>query len=209
MIFAGCSYTWGDELENRLEERFIHHVSKHYKCEVTDLSQCGASNDFIVNSALHEIKTNGVQPTVLQLTVPTRIEFYAEDGPHLFCPYRFRQDNSNFNFRSGNKKKVPHSLAMSSYYRWVWNKTHGGENLYKNLLIFEQFAKVHSVPYIVLFNDCDPLEDLGYWRNLMDDAKMHHIYEDILQIIQTPGQGHPNADQHKIIADYIIEHTNF
>ena len=50
ILFTGCSYTWGDELENREKERW----SSYFKGD--NVGRCGWSNDSIVRSVVENEK---------------------------------------------------------------------------------------------------------------------------------------------------------
>ena len=54
ILFSGCSLTYGDELENRIADRFS---TKFYKQHV-NIAQCGMSNDMIVTKTIEYIEQN-------------------------------------------------------------------------------------------------------------------------------------------------------
>ena len=80
LCFSGCSITWGDELTDRVNERYSTLVSKHYGCEGVNLSQCGISNDCIVRNSINYLQNNKADIVVIQYTVTSRLEYYVENG---------------------------------------------------------------------------------------------------------------------------------
>ena len=75
-MFTGCSVTWGDELENRLEERFSgSHIN---------IAECGMSNDRMVMKTIEYIEQNpNVDYVVAQFSVPRRIVHYKKGWKNI------------------------------------------------------------------------------------------------------------------------------
>ena len=55
ILFTGCSITWGDDLENRLQDRF----TKSYP----NIAERGISNDMMVMKTIEYIETTCVGRT--------------------------------------------------------------------------------------------------------------------------------------------------
>ena len=69
LCFSGCSITWGDDLENRLQDRF----TKSYP----NIAERGISNDMMVMKTIEYIdRTPNVDFVVAQFTVPRRSTYY-------------------------------------------------------------------------------------------------------------------------------------
>ncbi len=185
MIFSGCSITWGDELENK-EDRYSTVLTKKLKTSENNISLCGISNDAIVRRA---VSSQPTEPIVLQLTVPSRIEYFTEHGPQKFSVQR-------------QMKPVIYRREMRSYYREINNEQHEMENLFKNLFMFEQFCYANKLKHIILFADCDVKLHKGYWSSLCR-GKIWSIWRDILGYKHRGG--HPSKEEHKRIADFLLE----
>tara|TARA_B100001996_G_scaffold5290_1_gene4460 strand:+ start:258 stop:824 length:567 start_codon:yes stop_codon:yes gene_type:complete len=186
MIFSGCSITWGDELENREEDRFSKIVADTIGVPENNISLCGISNDAIVRRV---VSSQPIQPIVLQLTVPSRIEYFTKDGPQKFSLQR-------------QMKIVSYRRQMRSYYGEVNNEQHQMENLFKNVFIFEQFCYLNNLKHIILFADCDIELHRGHWSSLCR-SKITCIWKDILGYKHRGG--HPNKEEHSKIADYLLK----
>ena len=185
MIFSGCSITWGDELDNQ-EDRFSKIVSDTLKITENNISLCGISNDAIVRRA---VSSQPIQPIVLQLTVPSRIEYFTKDGPQKFSLQR-------------QMKMVPYRQPMRNYYSEVNNDHHQMENLFKNVFIFEQFCYLNNLKHVILFADCDVELSHGHWSSLCK-SKIWNIWKDILGYRHRGG--HPNKEEHRRIANFLLE----
>ena len=206
LFFSGCSITWGDELEDRMSERFSTLVSNHYKSPNTVLSERGISNDCIVRNSINYLQNNKADMVVIQYTVPSRIEYYtANEDPLLWTPQRIK------------------SMKQRDYYTRVYNDVLGVENLWKNIFLFDSFCKSVGQKYVSIIADhYEPTlrkpekfynGKLGYWRSLCKDYKPLWMHMDIFKHTKENQQyyangldgGHPSAEGHQVIANKIIE----
>ena len=206
LFFSGCSITWGDELEDRLNERFSTLVSNHYKSQHTNLSERGISNDCIVRNSINYLQNNKADIVVIQYTVTSRLEYYVENGdPLSWTPQRVK------------------SMKQRDYYTRIYNDVLGAENLWKNIFLFDSFCKSIGQKYVSIISDhYEPSlrrpenfyhGKLGYWRNLCKGYKPVWMHMDLLKHTRdNPNYyangldgGHPSAEGHKIIANKIIE----
>ena len=60
ILFHGCSITWGDELEDRENERYSKLVSDKFDTKENNIALCGNSNDRIVRETIEYLKTSKV-----------------------------------------------------------------------------------------------------------------------------------------------------
>jgi len=206
LLFTGCSWTYGDELHDRINERYSKIVSDHYGKASTNLGECGVSNDFIVRNTIGWLKKIQVEIVVIQFTVHQRLELFDDNGEILHCtPQRFRTE----------QEKV--------YYKNVYTDQIGVENLWKNLFLWDTFCKKRGQKYVALIADHydnairfpDRVFDkgIGHWRKLCRDIPRTMLNMDVLGLMrQYPKHyaggvhgGHPSALGHKKIADRIIQ----
>ena len=204
LCFSGCSITWGDELQNRLNDRFSHLVSQHYGCVGYNLSQCGISNDAIVRRTIKYLKENRPDVLVMQFTVTQRIEFFDKQ-PENWAPQRTK------------------TRRERDYYTRIYNDVLGAENLWKNIFLFDAYCKSIGQKYVSLI--AEHYEDtqrnperyypnkIGYWRSLLPDYTPVWIQMDLLKNLKTHPHhyangvngGHPSPEGHRTIANKIIE----
>tara|TARA_B100001057_G_C22740591_1_gene907566 strand:+ start:669 stop:1310 length:642 start_codon:yes stop_codon:yes gene_type:complete len=205
LLFSGCSYTYGDELQNVFKERFSRLVGDHYGAETTNLGQCGASNDNISRRSIEFLDKNTVDIAVIQFTVHQRIEWFNDkDKPVKFTPQRI----------SNNIQKI--------YYRDVYRNTLGSENLWKNIFLIDCYCKERGIKNIFLLADhFDEMikhperifeDGVGDWRKLCETIPKTYLHMGCLGLmknfpqnyINEAGGGHPTALGHQVIADKII-----
>ena len=206
ITFSGCSITWGDELNDRLNERYSKLVADHYNTKGYNMSECGISNDAIVRRTIEYLQGTRPDLIVLQFTVTQRIEFFdANVEPEKWTPQRLK------------------SVRQRDYYTRIYNEVLGAENLWKNIFLFDSFCKSIGQKYVSViaehyentqrFPERFYENKIGYWRSLCKDYKPTFIQMDILKgSKQCPTHyangfngGHPSAIGHKVIANKIIE----
>ena len=70
ILFDGCSWTYGDELDNPEKDRFSTLIGKDH----INLGKNGKSNDSILRTTLDHCENNKVDLAVIQFTKPSRTE---------------------------------------------------------------------------------------------------------------------------------------
>tara|TARA_B100001996_G_scaffold379941_1_gene366500 strand:+ start:647 stop:1276 length:630 start_codon:yes stop_codon:yes gene_type:complete len=202
LLFSGCSITWGDELQDRVNERFSNLVNP----KSVNIGECGVSNDYIVRNTINWLGKMTVDIVVMQFTVHQRLEYYDESGGiHRFTPQRIK-----------NK-------TQDVYYRNVYTNQLGVENLWKNFFIWDSYCKSVDQKYVALIADHydDAIrkperlfeKGIGNWRSVCRDLKYTLLNADILGLMrqypknyaQGVGGGHPSAIGHQKIAEKVNE----
>ena len=206
ITFSGCSITWGDELNDRLNERYSKLVADHYNTKGYNMSECGISNDAIVRRTIEYLQGTRPDLVVLQFTVTQRIEFFdANVEPEKWTPQRLQ------------------SVRQRDYYLRIYNEVLGAENLWKNIFLFDSFCKSIGQKYVSIIAEHYESTQRwperyyenkkGYWRSLCNDYTPVWMHMDVLKgLKQCPAHyangfngGHPSAKGHKAIANKIIE----
>ena len=206
LCFSGCSITWGDELHNRIGERYSTLVSDHYKCGHVNISKCGISNDNIVRNTIKYLQNTKTDIVVLQFTVTSRIEFYDQyKDPQLYTPQNIKTN------------------TQRNYYTKIYNDVLGVENMWKNIFLFDAYCKSVGQKYVSMIADhfepsiLRPKEfyngHIGYWRQLCKDYNPVLIQNQLLGMDRVDPQnyaqgvngGHPSAEGHKKMANKVIE----
>ena len=206
LCFSGCSITWGDELQNKFQERYSTLVSQHYDARHTNISACGISNDTIVRNTIKHLQNTKSDIVVLQFTVTSRIEFYEENkDPQFYTPQNIK------------------TMAHRNYYTKIYNDVLGVENMWKNIFLFDSYCKSVGQKYVSLIADhferiiVNPHNyyngHIGYWRSMCKDYNSIYIQRDLLKsdrinpenYAQGMKGGHPSASGHILIANKTIE----
>ncbi len=207
LCFSGCSITYGDELNRRLDERYSTLVSNHYGCNHVNISQCGISNDAIVRNTIRHLQnTSSPDVVVIQYTVHPRIEYFDNQLIQKWTPQR-----ANDTQRS------------RAYYLSVYNDIFAAENMWKNIFLFDSYCKSVGQKYVSLIADhferiiVKPEKfykgDVGYWRSMCKDYNPVYIQKELLgtefehpeNYAQGRNGGHPSKEGHKELANKTIE----
>ena len=214
LYFDGCSHTWGEDLEDNLNERFSTLVSNHFSADHENGSRKGSSNDEITERTLTFIKNNPCDIGVVVMTQETRFKFnpvYKTIMPGL------AHKPSKYPPKPGRRWAEKYELS-EIFFSKLYTSEVGAIQFYKNRFILEQAFKKKGIPLILL-----------QWINLKYDGEC--VYKDYcegsLPLItswilpsllglpktkeyfysehQKEVAGHPNKKGHRKIADLIIE----
>ena len=206
LFFSGCSITWGDELKDRVNERYSTLVSKHYGCKHVNIAQCGVSNDYIVRNTIKYLEKINPDIVVIQFTVNQRIEYF----------------NENAKIEQWTPQTIQ-SKKIRNYYTQIYNDILGVENLWKNVFLFDAYCKSVGQKYVSIIGDHYEYtlrrpekfweNKIGYWKDMCKDFTPAFLHMDLLGDLTTHPHhyangskgGHPTAEAHKIIADYFIK----
>jgi hypothetical protein len=202
ILFNGCSYTWGDELEDREQERFSTLVSNHYQSDHTNISNCGRSNDAIARTTMEWFAAgNTCDLAIIQWTVISRIDGYDTDKKY-YCVTTQTQ------------------YKWQEYYKKYYHDQLGVDTLFKNYYLLEQFFIQRNIPYFFLLHDC--WDDIvintdTIWKKFIKEKNLHFIRGNCHHentILESPSKsdihfdkykkGHPNSLGHQRLANYII-----
>ena len=212
LYFDGCSHTWGDDLEDNLNERFSTLVSNHFLADHENGSRKGSSNDEITERTLTFIKNNPCDIGVVVMTQETRFKF---NPVYKTIMPGFGHKPSKYPPKPSEKEN--HELSKI-FFSKLYTSEVGAIQFYKNRFILEQAFKKKGIPLILL-----------QWINLKYDGEC--VYKDYcegsLPLItswilpsllglpkakeyfysehQKQVAGHPNKKGHRKIADLIIE----
>ena len=189
ICFSGCSITYGDELDD-LNDRFSKVVSDRLGIPEVNLSLCGVSNDYIVRSIIDYCENNVVDSVVAQFTIESRMEYFAKDGSY-----------NKFSVQRSKKNS-----AMGWWYKFVYNKKHGWENLAKNICLLDYYCKSKDINLIAIWADHFGVMENVYWIPNIKVNRLHWeiIGKDFPTSYKAPN-GHPNKEGHKKIADWLID----
>ena len=231
ILFHGCSITWGDELEDRENERFSKLVCDILCVEENNLAHCGNSNDRIVRETIEYLQTSKVDVVVMQFTVHSRMEWFDIQGfPHRFTP-QLTTTHGKLKLRgiAGTDDLRERMFSAGKwFYRFVYNDILGVENMWKNMVLFDSYCKANNITFIPILADhfheairrpekfYHGANGTGWWKPLCQSIPITYIHEDIIGH-KKDGIGehhygeyhakgnHPNALGHQKISEKVIE----
>ena len=212
-LFVGCSNTEGHELKDRVSTRYSKLICDALGANEYNIAEGGRSNDWIARRTVEETRKKLYKRVYVQLTMPSRMEYFTEDGQAL----KFKI-TPNFGHFARNDALHIKSL-VEWYYAKFYTMRHGIENLYRNKYIIESALR-HAVTFTeLIFIYYDVCEEKNKGFNHLNHAKSHwnqfcekrhhHVFKDILGPDgKNPNLfgkgGHPLEEAHQKIADYLL-----
>jgi len=180
ILFSGCSITYGDELENRIEDRF----SKHH----INIAECGISNDMIVMKTIEHLEQNhSVDFVVVQFTVPRRSTYWKNKWKSI-TPWH-----------DDTESRV--------YYKYLDSQELRMMNLWKNVYILDQYLR--DIPHYFwrLGEGSEKTcKNKSIFEKVVPWSDMVTLYDLIGTPVNTPNHyvtGHPNKKGHDLIAQHL------
>ena len=180
ILFSGCSITYGDELENRIEDRF----SKHH----INIAECGISNDMIVMKTIEHLEQNhSVDFVVVQFTVPRRSTYWKNKWKSITPWHDDTESRVYYKYLDSQELRMmnlwKNVYILDQYLRdiphYFWRLGEGSEKTCKNKSIFEK---------VVPWSDMVTLYDL---IGIPETSPQHYV------------TGHPNEKGHDLIAQHL------
>ena len=206
-LFVGCSNTEGHELKDRFSTRYSKLICDALGANEYNIAEGGRSNDWIARRTVEETRKKLYKRVYVQLTMPSRIEYYTEDGQEL----KFKI-NPNFTHLVNNDALHIKSV-VEWYYANFYTMRHGIENLYKNKYIIE--SAVNDTELIFTYYDKCEGTEVDHWNhakshwNQFCEKRHHHVFKDILGPMEKNPNlfgkgGHPLEEAHQMIANYLL-----
>jgi len=193
ILFDGCSWTYGSELENREKERWSTLVANGE--EHVNLSSPGKSNDGILRTTLEFCESNHVDTAVIQFTKHSRTEFRQEGAKKYITVM-------NGHIRNNDVYKEISEI----YFKYFHNKELHLENYSKNKFLLENYFKQKNIKYFFCtiggytnWTQKDVSKNPSSWYRMMDKESILYLPD----LIGLKKGRHPTAEEHKIIADQI------
>ena len=208
IVFAGCSFTYGDELENPEEQRFSRLVCNKLQAEEYNVSRSGSSNDLLFHKFLkYCTSTEGGNPdiAVIQWTQKSRWQMW---------------DNTQNDWESITIQMAEKKLWNAfRYYRHVYTDQHGIESYWKNVYLAKQYCKDNDIKLIMMDKSDVSIESrwvdyVSPYQSLCKN-KIPAIIRDIVPFSKSMTlaerqeywmeRQHPSPKGHHLIADYVEE----
>lgn len=207
IVAFGCSFTYGEELENPDKEAWPIILSENIKVDVKNLGFPGASNEHITNNVIDYCSLNDINNTLFVI-------MWSHFSRQTFC-------------RSENHKFLRHiSITWPAAYdkdlkNLLFTKYYNEQYLFKKtliqILLLQNFFRANNCPYImctsmghampdVIHEDLKPLVDM------IDITKYKGFNEYSFDSLTTPAyraaKGHPDKRAHREMADIITQWVN-
>ena len=202
ILFDGCSWTYGDELDNPERDRFSTLIGEDH----INIGKNGKSNDSILRTTIDYCENNKVDSAVIQFTFPSRTEV--------------RQSSRDaYDYLSiGSVLKNGYTKEKSKiYYEHLHNDNLHVANFHKNKFLLENYFKSKNIKYYFVTIKKVEMQVESSWYRIMDKKPLTCLTDLIGTRLKNPENycqgkykksdkrsgGHPNKQGHKIIADHI------
>ena len=214
ILFDGCSWTWGAELEDKETYRFSQLLSEMTNRDHVNLGQPSKSNNGILRTTLEYCERNPVDIAVIQFTGTSRTEI------------RMPKQDKYKSLSIGKVLKNSNGDDLSKiYYENIHNENEEISNFHKNKFLLEYYFKSKNIPYYFVNINRNPDKLKGIekdvvrssWYYMMDKEPTQSLVE-LLGVRNKKyycqgrqkdsdkrSRGHPNILGHKVIAEYIYE----
>ena len=212
ILFDGCSWTWGDELEDKEKYRFSQLLTDMTNIDHVNIAEPLKSNNSILRTTIEYCEKNTVDIAIIQFSCTSRTEIRIP-----------RKDNYMY-LSIGSALKNGFSKDLSKkYYENIHNDNEEMSNFHKNKFLLEYYFKSKNIPYFFVNIDRPNkrLKDVvtSSWGKMMDQKPVksllellgnrfthpHHYAQGRQKESDRRSRGHPNILGHKVIAEYIYD----
>ena len=200
ILFDGCSYTYGDELENPEKDAFPHLVARMGLMDgaaprsYISIGTCGKSNDGILRNTLDFCEKYPVSIAVIQFTIFSRREVKKYGV------------NEYFHITAENNDE-----GSLEYYKHFQNVDDDVANYHKNKFLLENYFNKKNIRYFFL-----NLEKRKFMKGYTPSSWSHMVNkEPVITMKDILGgkrwhpenyvTGHPNKQGHELIAKCVYE----
>mgnify|MGYP001186645759 FL=1 len=209
ILFTGCSWTWGSELEG-VESNHEYRCANRFSGSHTNIAQNGISNEGIVRSTIKYIESNKVDFVVVQFTIMDRYSVYNNKWINLQA---YMTD-----------PKMKNHLARM-FLKNFHNSVYAHNEFWRNVCLLENYLENRDIPYYFMRVDMDQHvrpEQTNEYKEASKNKNMFKLCDDLLGHVQKNGKepnpnycpnlshlnpyfggGHPSVKGHKMIADHI------
>ena len=209
ILFTGCSWTWGSELEG-VESNHEYRCANRFSGSHTNIAQNGISNEGIVRSTIKYIESNKVDFVVVQFTIMDRYSVYNNKWINLQA---YMTD-----------PKMKNHLARM-FLKNFHNSVYAHNEFWRNVCLLENYLENRAIPYYFTRVDMDQHvrpEQTNEYKEASKNKNMFKLCDDLLGHVQKNGKepnpnycpnlshlnpyfggGHPSVKGHKMIADHI------
>jgi len=194
LLFNGCSFTYGSELEginndreHQRTHRFSHLVAEHYGKTYDNISISAKSNDWIVEQTINWFEEgNTCDLAVIQFTENIRTIIYGDGDkkdtqPKVYDILRpvLSTDKSVWAHCFLEGKCIEHRIKSNIYYKNIYTEYMGQQKYYKNLFFLNNYFKTKNIPAIFLKMEKNISVDFG-WKLHCENIKVKDMKGDII-----------------------------
>ena len=188
ILFNGCSWTRGAELENEKEERFAALVSRELKAECDMLGVGATGNHRIARTTLSRLEESSYDFAVIQFSQPSRTEFYRDglyDNVYWHVSVKERVGGRRKKYWDDDIRHFWHT-----YYKRIYQDQYGSDEEKMFLTAVRNTCIVKKIPLVTMTINRDTTNDFDI--NLLKmNLPLHR-------------NNHPTKEGHRTICSEIL-----
>ena len=196
LITHGCSFTFGEELENPAKQCWPAHLAARLEVPtLLNLARPAYSNDHVMQDLLKLDLKMDHDLVIIGLTSFTRLLFFNDDGWFTTIP----------NIHSGSYDKFINCFFKEINVEWLF------ERYLTHIVYMQEYLKARHVKFM-FFNAIDNINNhktpLSKYQTLTDKINTDKFYgwpfasfQTIIGNNPTMLRGHPTESQHKQLAE--------
>ena len=189
ILFNGCSWTRGAELENEKEERFAALVSRELKAECDMLGVGATGNHRIARTTLSRLEESSYDFAVIQFSQPSRTEFYRDglyDNVYWHVSVKERVGGRRKKYWDDDIRHFWHT-----YYKRIYQDQYGSDEEKMFLTAVRNTCIVKKIPLVTMTINRDTTNDFDI--NLLKmNLPLHR-------------NNHPTKEGHRTICSEILK----
>ena len=205
LYINGCSWTYGDGLEDPQNDNFSNKLTKIFPFEecIND-SQCGGSNHRIVRKTINFLLENKDYWDDLFVlvgwTCVNRTEFWSDFDKKWLWVNEWRQSEHS---EKGHKARL--------FYENLWNETESFVDYFLSVLELQSFLKLNNIKYYMFrsFAFQNPInhaylggdEDFKFYEKLVNGGSIPNTYSDAIDFKYFPSFINFKKSWHWVIND--------
>lgn len=200
LLVSGCSMTHGAELYNNfmhpenVKRSYSQHLADHLGLELLNVALSASSNEYIFHSLIEELnKHNDIHSVVVMWTTPSRL-YWKSNNRHYFFLGGFASSMINpVNFKM-------HDLTVDDC--WFTGDSND---------IVKRISEFHKFIVTDYFDQEEELTKLHHYRTALQaichikELKLVELTWEFIGEKATKYGQHPNAEEHKHIAERIYK----
>jgi len=190
ILFTGCSWTYGDELQNPMESRYSKLICDYFKINEYNIAKNGNPTQGIIRLAFNELEKNDYDVCCVQISGQTRFELPFENKIQKF--------GINYHRLSIKKTYLENTVISSNSDINVYNEFN-----YHNIILFDAYCKLKNIKPLFYFLNDEYLK----WFKINNKSQIDYLDYSLKGIVPKEMLGprnHSLEDGHKIIANRII-----
>lgn len=133
ILTLGDSFTYGEELADRLDTAWPYLIAKKQNLPVLNLGHGGGSNDMIVRTAVEQTAQQKFELVIVGWADTSRLEVWDYGTNTPVC------------INHHGRRQIP---WVPDYYKYNYNKTFGFRKWFTQILLLQEYFKSISQPYL-------------------------------------------------------------